>query len=431
MTVQEKYNAKLHTLDDCIHSIRSGESITVAGAASEPTEFLKHVQDFAPYVTDVTILKTRDNDYAYLRDPSVSGHVFTYGHFYNKNLRDGHKLGLCDFVPGDLHDFMINRIAYSPNDTFWAQVSPMDSEGNFCVSYGQMYEREAFQSAKRVVLEVNRQARPIRGGVVISIDRADLIYEVDVPLTSVGQAPATELDQTIGAYIADMIHDGDCLQLGWGGLPDVVAARLMDKNDLGMHTEVCTTTLAKMIEAGVITGKRKQIDRGEHIAAFAMGTPELYDIIAENPAFRLMPSSYANDPFIISQNNNVVSVNTALEIDLTGQVCSESIGPHQFSGTGGATDFADGALRSKGGRGILALHSTAKNGTISKIKTTLTPGSAVSIRRNSVDHIITEYGVAQLRGRSLRERAAALIEIAHPAFRDQLRYEAKQIGLLP
>jgi acyl-CoA hydrolase len=230
--------------------------------------------------------------------------------------------------------------------------------------------------------------------------------------------------------VADLIHDGDCIQLGIGGLPDAVGQFLHEKNDLGIHTEVLTSTMAELIRNGNANGSRKTINKGEHIAAFCLGDEALYETISTNPACRLGPCAYANDPFVIAQNDNLISVNTALEIDITGQICSESIGPMQYSGTGGATDYAYGAMHSKGGRGIVAFASTTKGGTISKIKSILTPGAAVSISRNLADTIITEYGVAELRGRTVRERADALIAIAHPSFRQQLRQEAKEYGII-
>ena len=428
MTNQEQYLCKRKPLSVCLKSIRSGEIIGCAGSACEPSTFLSHVEEFAFQVENVTIVKTRDGNYSYLRNPALKGHVHTLGAFFDRNLREGRDLGLADFIPADLHNFGSNLMACHPIDTFWAQVSPMDSDGNFCIPYGQMFEKEFCQAAKRIVLEVNSNFKKVRGGVTIHISQVDLLYEVDTPIVTVPQAPITPIDEIIGSQIAELIHDGDCIQLGWGGLPDVVAHKLMDKNDLGIHSEVFTSTLAKMVEAGVVTGRKKTIDPGEHVAAFIMGDSHLYETTSNNPQCRLAPSSYVNNPVVISRIENMVSVNTALEIDLTGQICSESIGPMQYSGTGGACDFAAGVLHAKGGRGIIALQSTAKGGSLSKIKPMLTPGAAVSIPRNMADIVITEYGIARLRGRSLRERAEALISIAHPDYRADLRKEAKRCG---
>ena len=230
--------------------------------------------------------------------------------------------------------------------------------------------------------------------------------------------------------MADLIHDGDCIQLGVGSLPDMVGSYLKEKNDLGIHSELFSSTMADLIEAGNVNGSRKNLNRGEHLATFCVGDQHLFDTVASNPACRLVPCAYGNDPFVIAQNDSMKSVNTALEIDLTGQICSESIGPRQFSGTGGASDYAYGAMHSRGGRGIIAFASTAKGGTISKIKSVLTPGAAVSVSRNLADTVITEYGVAELRGRTIRERADAIISIAHPDFRAQLRREAREYGII-
>ena len=220
------------------------------------------------------------------------------------------------------------------------------------------------------------------------------------------------------------------LALGIGGLPDAVGEYLKEKNDLGIHSELFSSTMADLIEAGNVTGRKKNLNRGKHLATFCIGDQHLFETVSNDPNCCLVPCSYGNDPFVISQNDHMISVNTAMEIDITGQICSESIGPKQFSGTGGAADYAYGAMHSRGGRGIVAFASTAKGGTISKIKSILTPGAAVSISRNLVDTVVTEYGVAELRGRTIRERADALIAIAHPDFRDELTYEAKKLGFL-
>ncbi len=420
-------DAKRKTLDECLAMIESGDVIAVSGAATETTSFLGHLQQIIPHLHDVTLVKSKDNDYEYLRDPATFGHVHTVGHFYHTNFREGHALGLTSYIPTDLHNYMKLRTDYKPNNVFIAQTTEMDAHGNFQIPYCQMFESEAFACAEKVILEVNPNYRRVRGGLEIPLERVSAYFISENPLFTIPRTQPTEMDRKIGDTIAALIHDGDTIQLGIGGLPDAVGAHLFEKNDLGVHTEVFTSTMADLLENGNITGARKSVNRGEHCFAFALGDAHLYQTISDNPVCRIRPSSYMNDPFVIAQNDNMVSVNTALEIDLTGQVCSESIGPMQYSGTGGATDFAYGALHSKGGRGIIAFESTAKKGTISRIKTTLTPGAAVSISRNLVDIIVTEYGVAHLRGRSVRERAEQLIAIAHPRFRDQLRDEAKAL----
>lgn len=425
-----QYREKLGTLQDAQALIHSGDTIAVSGAITEPVVFLGALQDIIPRLENVTLIKSKDNDYAYLRDPNTAGHVLTLGHFYHTNFRQGHALGITSYLPTDLHNYMKLRTEYSPNNVFIAKVTDMDENGNFQIPYCQMFEREALACAKTVILEINPRFQRVRGGVDIPIERVTCCYVADSPILTIPRATPSATDEVIGKYIADMIHDGDTFQLGIGGLPDAVGKHLFEKNDLGIHSELFSSTMADLMENGNVTGKYKTVDKGEHIATFALGDDHLYETLSKNQNCRIMPASYTNDPFVIAQQEHMISVNTALEIDLTGQICSESIGPVQWSGTGGASDFAFGALHSKGGRGIIAFSATAKQGTISRIKTTLTTGAAVSISRNLADTIVTEFGVAELRGRSVRERADALIAIAHPDFRGQLRKEAKALGYL-
>jgi len=431
ISIHEMYEEKRHTMEECMDTIKSGDVIVPSGAANEPMTFMHNVQYFSQRVQDVTIIKPRDTEYIeYLHDPKTRGHILTAGHFFEPSMRAGHALGIAEYIPSDLHNYISLRLGYQPCDIFWALSGPMDENGDFCISYGQQIERETKENAKRIILEVSPNFLPVRGAVRVNIEEVDMLYESDAMPLLYPPTTASEEEKRICSYISPLIHDGDCIQLGWGGLPNLVADSLMDKNDLGIHSEVFTTNMAKLVKAGNINGSQKQIDRGESIAAFVMGDKDLYKTAATDNTFRLAPCSYVNDPRVICQNDNVVSVNTCIEIDLTGQVCSESIGHQQFSGTGGACDFAAGALHSKGGRGILAFPSIVKGKNISKIKCTLTPGAAVSIPRNYVDIIVTEYGVAQLRGRTVRERAEALIEVAHPDFRDKLRSEAIAAGII-
>ncbi len=429
MNIRDLYESKKKTLEECLGLIESGDTICVSGVATEPITFLSHFTDIIPRLHSVTLVKSKDNDYDFLRDPNTRGHVETVGHFYAKNMREGHALGLTSYIPSDLHNYMREFVAVHPNNVFVAQVADLQ-DGTFQVPYSLMFEQEAIANATKIILEVNPNFRRVRGGLEIPLERVTAFFISQKPIFTIPRSVPTAVDETIGSYVADLIHDGDCIQLGIGGLPDAVGKHLHEKNDLGIHSELFSSTMADLIEAGNATGKYKTINQGEHLATFCIGDEHLYETVANTPACRLVPCSYGNDPFIIAQNDHMISVNTAMEIDLTGQVCSESIGPMQFSGTGGAADYAYGAMHSKGGRGIIAFSSTAKGGTISKIKSILTPGAAVSISRNLVDTVITEYGVAELRGRTIRERVEALISIAHPDFRAQLRKEAYQYGIV-
>ena len=430
MTNQELYRAKLGTVENCLDLLQSNDVIAVAGAACEPFTFITHIGDAVRSLQNVTMVKSKDNHYDYLTDESLRGHIFTVSHLFHTDLRKAQEMRLAAYIPSDLSTFSTIRCAVAPNNVFVAQVSDMYEDGNFCIPYCQMFEKEQLACAKTVILEVNPAFRPVRGGLKIHIrDVAKFFVSPKEPLTIPREEP-TETDKVIGDYIAQFIHDGDTIQLGIGRLPDAVAVRLKEKNDLGLHTEMFTSNMLGLVRDGNITGKYKTVDPGEHVGAFALGDLDLYRTLSDMPSCRIAASSYVNDPAVIARQDNMKSVNTCLEIDLMGQVASESIGPRQFSGTGGAADFASGALRSKGGRGIIAFNSTTKNGTISKIKPLLTPGAAVTISRNLVDTVITEFGVAELKGRTVPERAMALISIAHPDFRDSLLEDAKTYGFI-
>ncbi len=429
MRDQAIYETKKRTREECLALIESGDTIAVSGVATEPTDFLSHLDTIIPRLQHVTVVKSKDNEYDYLRDPATKGHVETIGHFYAKNMREGHALGLTSYIPSDLHNYMAERVRYKPNNVFVAQVTDME-DGTFQIPYCKMFEEEAYACAEKVILEVNPNFRRVRGGLEIPLERVTAFFVSEKPIFTIPRSVPTEMDKAIGRYVADLIHDGDCIQLGIGGLPDAVGEYLKEKNDLGVHSELFSSTMADLIEAGNINGSHKNLNRGEHLATFCIGDQHLFDTVSATQACRLVPCSYGNNPFVIAQNDNLISVNTAMEVDITGQICSESIGPTQYSGTGGAADYAFGAMHSKGGRGIVAFASTTKGGTVSKIKSILTPGAAVSISRNLADTIITEYGVAELRGRTIRERVDALIAIAHPDFRAQLRREAHEYGII-
>jgi acyl-CoA hydrolase len=262
----------------------------------------------------------------------------------------------------------------------------------------------------------------------VSIEEADfIIEETDEEIVYAPEYPADPVEAMIAKNVASLIHDGDTLQFGIGGLPGAVAKELLDRKDLGVHTEMLSTPMGMLMEAGVITNQRKNLNPGKSICTFMWGDRHFYEYVDNNPAISVLPASYVNDPFVIAQNDNMVSINSALEIDLTGQISSERMGFRQVSGTGGATDFAYGAFHSKGGRGIIAIRSTAKGGTVSKIQPGLTYGSVVSISRNLTDYVVTEYGIARLKDKSIRQRVEALIGIAHPDFRKDLKKQAEEL----
>ena len=427
MDYQKEYEARMGTLDEALASVRSGEQLCTSGVLCEPAAFLERFHEVVPRLENVELVKGRNRDYPFLHIPDLREHVTVIGHLFDDALRDAFGRGAVTHISTDLHNFMPNRVAYRPVDRFIAMASPMDAEGNFHVAGCGMWEETAYRSAGSVILEVNPFLPPFRGSLAIPVERVELLYESPRPLTEYPRAPISETDRIIGETVASLVHDGDCIQIGLGGMPDAVGRAFMDKRDLGLHTELFTPVTGELIAAGIISGKRKNIDTGEHVGTFVMGDRTLYETLLRDPHVRFAQSTYTNDPRVIAGIDNFVSVNTAMEIDLTGQICSESIGPLQYSGTGGAMDFAYGALHSRGGRGIMAISSTAKNGTISKIKAQLTPGAVVSVPRNAADIVVTEYGIAYLRGRTVRERALNLIAVAHPDYRAELWEEARRL----
>lgn len=428
MTNQELYRAKLGTLQDCLSVFRSGDAICFAGEGGEAKAILREFHTLRERgIHGLTCVKGRNGDYPFITQPGYSGFCITRGNFFAQPFREGMKYGNVAYFPSDLNDFMISVQACQPHNVFVAAVPPMDENGDFWLGTCLMWEAEAIKTCGRIILQINSNLPRTNGSLKINIRDVTALMEYDEPLSLIPDMEASAVEERISANVAELVRDGDCIQLGIGSLPNAIARHLMDKKDLGLHTEMFTSMIGEMIRKGVITGARKNINKGLHVGCFAGGDEALFQTLNDNADCLIAPAHYAVNPLVIMQNDNQVSVNTILEMDLTGQVCSETIGPAQFSGSGGAFDFAWGAMHSKGGRGILAFPSTAKNGTVSKIKPLLTAGSAVTIPRSYVDYIVTEYGIAQLRGRDVRQRAEALISVAHPDFRADLRTDARRL----
>ena len=430
MNFQELYESKKVSLDEALGYIRSNDNVCFAGDCNEPKIFAQNLHKIAPRVENVSVIKARTGNFEFVKGDNMNGHINTGGFFYGPGWGEGHKKLNCSLIVTDLPDYGRFVAEHRPPNVFVAQTTPMDENGKFQISLCMMWEPETFaavmaQPDHRIILEVNPQQVHVKGGLEIDINDVSCLYEVDEPLAEIPAMQATEVEDTIGGLVSELVHDGDTIQLGIGSLPDAVARHLMDKHDLGLHTEMFTSSMGEMIRRGVITGERKNYYKGVHVGSFAGGDRALYETMQNTPTLRIVPGSYGVNPMTIMQNDNMVSINTILEMDLTGQVCSESIGPRQFSGSGGGFCFAYGALHSKGGRGILAFASRSKKG-MPKIKPMLTQGAVVTIPRNYVDYIVTEYGVARLRGCSVRERCELLIALAHPDDRAELRQKARE-----
>ena len=432
--------AKYITTQEALALVQSGDYIVTGLGAAEGKAFLSELHTIADRVTNVMVSNCLPlGAYEFMTNPAYKDSFRTESWFYTPVLRKAQANGNVSFIPNHLHLSAFKRLCYRKPDIYVGICSMPDKHGYISLSVSNTYEKEMIQNAKTVILECNPNAPRTFGDVQIHSTDIDYLVNVDYPLPELADTEPNEKDRIIGKYIADMIKDGDCLQLGIGGIPNAVADSLMDKKDLGIHTELLTTGMVKLIKAGVVNNKRKNLLPGKSVAVMAIGTKELYDFVDDNPAICIMNGAYLNDPAVIAQNDNQVSINSTLEVDITGQCCSESIGSTQFSGTGGQADTAIGAVKSKGGRSIIALYSTAmvKNKATgereetSKIVCQLKTGAAVSLSRNDVDWLVTEYGAVCLRGTSLEERAKLIISIAHPKFRDQLTAEAQSLGILP
>jgi len=426
------YHQRMTTAEEAVQVIQSGQRVFLTGNCSVPQQVLKALVQRArageiENVEIVQVLTVGDADYV---SPDLEGRLRVNTLFISANVRQAVHEGRADFTPVFLSEVPGLFRSELPLDVALIHVSPPDEHG-FC-SFGVEVgiTKPAAEAARVVIAEVNDRMPRTLGDSFIHVSKIDHFVPVSYPLPELPQGQPGEIQMRIAQHIADLIPDGATLQLGIGGIPDAVLYYLKDKRDLGIHTELFSDGVVELVERGVITNERKTLHRGKIIAGFVLGTQRLYDFVDNNAMVEFHPTDYVNDPFVIAQNDNMVAINSAIEVDLTGQVCADSIGPRFYSGVGGQVDFIRGAARSKGGKPIIALPSTAKGGTISRIVATLKPGAGVTTTRNDVHYVVTEYGVAYLHGKTIRQRAEALIGIAHPDYRADLRREAQRLGFL-
>ena len=368
--------------------------------------------------------------FEFYADDSLAGKMTGYSWFSSGGARKAVNGGYADLFPTYYRDIPRHIRAEYEYDAFCVAVSPMDSHGYFSLALNGSYAEAMIDKAKRIFIEVNERQPRCLCGTQLHISQVDAIVENTHELPVLPPVVLDETSITIGNLIAEQIPDGACIQLGIGAIPDATGMALKAKKDLGIHTEMFTDSMVELIECGAVNNSRKQIHRGKTVTTFAYGSKRIYDFIDDNPAVEVLPVDYVNDPEVICRNDNMISINAALEVDFFGQVCAESVGTKHMSGSGGQVDYVRGACQSKGGKSFIAFTSTAKGGTISKIKPILTPGAICTTSKNDVDYIVTEYGIAHLRGRSLSDRTRQLIAIAHPDFRDELTFEAKKRGIL-
>jgi 4-hydroxybutyrate CoA-transferase len=421
MPWETEYRQKLKTADEALHVLRSGMRVYIQPGNAEPETLVEALLKRGPFVYDVEVVHMMTLGNAGYVTPEMEGHFRHNAMFIGSNVRDAINDGRADYTPIYLSEIEeLFETGAMPIDMALIQVSPPDAHG-FC-SFGVSIDTTltAAKYAHCVVAQVNDQMPRTYGDSFIHISQISSIVESSRPLCELPKPKLTELQVAIGRNVAGLIDDGAVIQTGIGGIPDAVLRFLMDRKDLGIHSELVSDAAIPLIEAGVITGARKNFKPRKIIAGFLLGTRKLFDFVDNNPEFEFHPTAYVNDPLLIARNDNMVAINSALQIDLTGQVCSDSIGTRFYSGIGGQVDFVKGASHSKGGKPIIALPSTAKDGTVSRIVPTLDPGAGVVTSRGLIRYVVTEYGVAYLHGKTIRERARAMIEIAHPRFREEL-----------
>lgn len=430
MNFKSTYAEKLISIPDAVGLLRSGQRVAAAMCASEPVGLLSELERHADRLTDVQVFMCLPmRQYGFYTRPEMAGHFSLGNWFYGVPDRKAHALGMVSYIPNNLHRAGSDRIHAGGVNVFWGTATPPNDRSIMSLSTSLVFERQLLDAADLVVLEINPNLPWTLGDTQIHLRDVDYLVENDAPLVLLPSIEPADVETAIGQYIADLIDDGATIQLGIGGIPNAIAQCLYGKHDLGIHTEMFTDGMVDLFEAGVVTGSQKTLWPNKMVGAFALGTQKLYDFVHNNVAVEFQQGKVTNDPYVMGRNAKMVSINTALQVDVLGQVCSQSIGSRHFSGTGGQLDTHRGAQISPGGRGIIALRSTAKDGTVSTIVPQLTLGAEVTVPSQDVDTVVTEFGVAELRGRSLKERIAALIGIAHPDFRPWLRDEVKRLGI--
>lgn len=431
MNWESIYHRKVTDIDTALSHIKSGNRLYIGGGAGVPKTLTTGLTRRAAELRDVEITHILTFAPAPYTAPEYNQAFRVNALFIGENVRPAVQSGRADFTPIFLSEIPgLFRNGQLPIDVALISVTPPDEHGfcSFGVEVGTT--KPAAESAGLIIAEVNRQMPRTLGDSFIHVSRIHHLVEANYPLPEAPQGGSTPDHLRVGQYIAEMIPNGATLQMGIGSIPDAVLQNLGNHRDLGIHTELFSDGVIELVESGVITCAQKSFHPGKMVVGFLFGTQRLYQFVHNNPIIELHPTDYVNDPFNIAQNERMVAINSALQVDLTGQVCADSIGTRFYSGAGGQVDFIRGAARSKGGLPVIALLSTAKNGTLSRIVPTLTPGAGVVTTRNDVHYIVSEYGVASLYGKSVRQRAQELINISHPHFREELSRSARELGYL-
>jgi len=427
------YNSRVVTPAEAVKAIKSGNRIFLTGNVSVPQKVLAALVDYAPQLENVEICQALTIGSADYVSPAMEGHLRINSIFISANIRKAVHEGRADFTPVLLSEFpLLFKRGLLPLDVAMIHVSPPDEHGFCSLGVEVGLTKTPAESATIIIAEVNEQMPRTLGDSFIHVSRLNYIVPVDYPISELpmSDGESSEIVEKVAENIAELIPDGATMQMGIGAIPDAVLKYLFDKKDLGIHTELFSDGVIELVNAGVLTNAQKTLHPGKIVAGFMLGTKRLYDWADDNPLIELHRTEYVNDPFVIAQNERMVAINSAIEVDLTGQVCADSIGPKLYSGVGGQLDFVYGASRSKGGVPIIALPSTntLRDGTVlSKITPLLKHGAGVVTTRNHVRYIVTEYGIADLYGKTIRERATQLINIAHPDFREDLKKHAQEL----
>jgi acyl-CoA hydrolase len=421
MSWELDYKKKLRTADEALSCVQSGMRVYIQPGCAEPETLVEALMRRGPFVQDVEIVHMMTMGAAPYVAPEMEGHFRHNAMFIGGNVREAINDGRADYTPIYLSEIEgLFENGAMPIDVALLELSPPDSHGFCSFGVGVDTSLTAAKCARYVVAQINDQMPRTYGDSFIHVTGIDAVVNSSRPLCAIKHAPITDMHKAIARNVASLIDDGAVLQTGIGGIPDAVLPFLMDRKDLAVHSELVSDGVIPLIEAGVLTGARKNFKPRKIILGFALGTKALFDFVDNNPIFEFHPTCYTNDPGLIARNDDMVAINSALQVDLTGQVCSDSIGNQFYSGIGGQVDFLRGASRSKRGKPIIAISSTAKNGTISRIVPMLSPGAGVVTSRGLIRYVVSEYGVAFLHGKSIRQRAQALIDIAHPKFREEL-----------
>ena len=421
MSWSDEYRSKRMSAAEALEAVVSGERVWIQSGCGTPSVLVEAMVARAPRVRDVEVVHMMTLGSADYTRPEFEGHFRHRGLFLGANVREAVADGRADYTPIFLSEIEgLFESGAMPLDVVLMQVSPPDAHGFMSLGTTVDCTLTAVRCAKTVIAEVNERMPRTHGDTAVHISRITAVVESSRPLLELHAEPFNETHMRVARNVASLIPDGATLQTGIGGISEAVLHCLEGKRDLGIHTEMCPDGVIDLMESGIMNGERKSLHRGKAVAAFVLGTQRLFDFIHENPSFEFRPISYTNDPFVVAQNERMVAINSALQIDLTGQVCADSIGTRPYSGFGGQLDFIRGAARSKGGVPIIALPSTALGGAVSRIVGVLEPGAGVVTSRADVHYVVTEHGIAYLHGKTLRERAEALIAIADPRFQQEL-----------